>query len=49
MSIIYALVSKSLDVVLCEHTEYAGNFQQVSRVLMRKIQKNKKFIIDYDR
>jgi len=49
MSIIYALVAKNNDVVLCEHTEYAGNFQQVSRVLLRKIQKNKKFLIEYDR
>lgn len=49
MSIIYALVAKNQDVVLCEHTEYAGNFQQVSRVLMRKIQKNKKCMIEYDK
>ena len=49
MSIIYALISKSFDVVLCEHTEYACNFQQISRVLLRKIKPNIKFSIEYDK
>jgi len=49
MPIIYSLVAKNNDVVLCEHTEYSGNFQQQSRALLRKIKKNKKFIIEYDR
>ena len=49
MSIIYALVAKSNDIVLAEHTEYAGNFQQISRVLMRKIKRNTKMTIEYDK
>lgn len=49
MSIIYALISKAHDVVLCEHTEYAGNFQQISRVLLRKIKSNVKYSIEYDK
>ncbi len=49
MSILYALIAKSGDVVLCEHTEYAGNFQQISRVLLRKIKKSSKFSIEYDK
>lgn len=49
MSIIYALVAKSNDVVLAEHTDYAGNFQQISRVLMRKIKRNSKMVIEYDK
>ena len=49
MSIIYALVSRGPDVVLCEHTEYAGNFQQISRMLLRKIKKNIRFSIEYDK
>ncbi len=49
MSILYALIAKASDVVLCEHTEYAGNFQQISRVLLRKIKKNTNFSIEYDK
>ena len=39
MSIIYALVAKNDDQVLCEYTEYKGNFEQISRTILRKIQK----------
>lgn len=49
MSIIYSLVSRSYDVVLSEHTEFAGNFQQISRLLMRKMLKNCKSSISYDK
>ena len=49
MSIIYSLVSRSYDVVLSEHTEFAGNFQQISRLLMRKMLKNGKSSISYDK
>ncbi len=49
MSLIYSLISRNSDVVLCEHTEYAGNFQQISRMLLRKIKKNTKYSIEYDK
>ena len=49
MSIIYSLVARSFDVVLSEHTEFAGNFQQISRILMRKMRKNNKYSINYDK
>jgi hypothetical protein len=49
MSIIYALIAKSSDVVLVEHTEHTGNFQQISRVLLRKIKKGSKYSIEYDK
>ena len=49
MSIIYSLVSRSYDVVLSEHTEFAGNFQQISRLLMRKMLKKGKSSINYDK
>lgn len=49
MSIIYTLVSRSYDVVLSEHTEFAGNFQQISRLLMRKMLKDGKSSIIYDK
>ena len=49
MSIIYALIARSSEVVLCEYTEYAGNFQQISRILLRKIKKGSKYSIEYDK
>ena len=49
MSFIYSLISRNSDVVLCEYTEYAGNFQQISRMLLRKIKKNSKYSIEYDK
>ena len=48
MSILYALIAKNLDVVLCEYSEYNGNFQQITRTLLRKVQPNRKFTIEYD-
>jgi hypothetical protein len=49
MSIIYAFIAKQVDVVLCEHTEFTGNFQSISRVILRKIKKNSKYSIEYDK
>jgi hypothetical protein len=49
MPIFYSLISKTSDVVLCEHAEYQGNFQQISRVLLRKLKKNSKYSIEYDK
>lgn len=48
MSIIYSLIAKSTDKVLCEFTEYHGNFEQVSRSLLRKIQKEHRATFSYD-
>ena len=50
MSFIYSLISKNKDTVLCEYTEFAGNFQQISRVILQKgIKINSKYIINYDK
>jgi hypothetical protein len=49
MSIIYAFIAKKTDVVLCEHTEFTGNFQSISRVILRKLKKNSKYSIEYDK
>lgn len=49
MSIIYSLVSRSYDVVLSEHTEFAGNFQQITRLLMRRMLRNGCSFINYDK
>ena len=48
MSIIYALVAKNDEQVLCEYTEYKGNFEQISRTILRKIQKNSRGGLTYD-
>ena len=48
MSIIYAMIAKNDDQVLCEFTEYKGNFEQISRTILRKIQKNSRGALTYD-
>ena len=42
MSIQYALVAKDRHIVLAEHTDYSGNFQQIVRQLMDKLTSDKK-------
>jgi hypothetical protein len=36
MSIIHAIVARHPDIVLSEHTEHAGNFLLISRVVLQK-------------
>lgn len=40
-----SLIAKSSDCVLAEHTDYNGNFQQISRFILPKIQNDTKGII----
>jgi len=50
MSFIQTIVCRSKDVILCEYTDYEGNFQQVSRVIIPKIKQNQaKGTIIYDK
>lgn len=49
MSIIYTLIARSSDVVLSEFTDFSGNFQQISRIIMRKMKKNSKYSLSYDK
>lgn len=37
MSIKYSLISKEKDKVLCEYTDFIGNFEQISRELLKKV------------
>jgi hypothetical protein len=47
MSIILATIAKYPDNVLCEYTEFTGNFQQISRLILQKVTPDsKKVIID---
>lgn len=48
MSLIYVLISKGNDRVLCEYTEYNGNFEQVSRNLLKKIETDYRGTFTYD-
>lgn len=48
MSIIDCLISRKCEIVLVEYTEHHGNFQQIARVLLRKLSKETKLTIDYN-
>ena len=49
MSFIYSFIANKNKVILAEHSEYNGNFSQISRMILAKIEKEGKFIINYDR
>ena len=48
MSFVYSLLAKDPDIVLCEYSDYEGNFFQITRVVLQKIKKNSKYIINYN-
>lgn len=48
MSLIHCLVARNSEIVLAEYTEHDGNFQQISRLLLRKLRKESKTTIEYD-
>lgn len=47
MSIFYTLVT-SREKIISENTEYVGNFEQISREIVRKIKEDTRGCIDYD-
>ena len=50
MSIVYSLVARQPDVVLCEYSEHQGNFIQISRIVLQKaVKPETKQIIKYDK
>lgn len=50
MSFIYSLIARDPDIVLCEYTEYTGNFMQIARLILQKgVKQNTKYIINYDK
>lgn len=49
MSIILSLIAKFPDVVLCEYSDFVGNFQQITRVVLQKLKPNCKYSIEYDK
>ena len=48
MEIIYILIARSSKIVLCDYTDYSGNFQQIALLLLSKVKKNTKCEIIYD-
>ena len=49
MSIILSLVAKFPDVVLCEYSDFVGNFLQITRIILQRLKPNCKYSIDYDK
>lgn len=47
MSLIYSVIAKD-SVILCEYTEYRGNFEQVSSGLLKKVQRNTRAVFSYE-
>ena len=40
MPIFYSLIAKNYDLILSEYTDYTGNFQQITRILLYKLKLN---------
>lgn len=47
MSIILSLIAKFPDIVLCEYSEFSGNFHQITRVVLQKLKPNCKYLFEY--
>lgn len=48
MPIIYTLIARANKIILSDFTEYSGNFQQISLVILNKVNKEKKCTINYN-
>ena len=48
MSLIYTIICRDHDKVLCEYTDYHGNFEQITRNLIKKTKTYAKATIAYD-
>ena len=49
MSFIYSLIANDRKIILADNTEYNGNFSQIIRLLLDKIEKEGKVIMNYDK
>ena len=49
MSFIYSLIANDRKIILADNTEYNGNFSQIVRLLLDKIEKEGKVKMDYDK
>ena len=48
MSIIYTFIARDKKIILSDYTEYSGNFQQISLIILNKVNKNKKCSLEYN-
>ena len=48
MPIIHALIAKSGGSVLCEYTDYQGNFSTIARVFLQNIKPNTRHTVQYE-
>ena len=48
MSIIYVVIAKSEDRILCEYSDSVGNFEQIARSLLTEIHPQHKATFSYD-
>ena len=49
MSFIYSLIANEKKVTLADNTEYSGNFSQIISLLLNKIVKEGKVVMNYDK
>ena len=49
MSVLYTLIVRSSKVILTEYTDCSGNFQQISLLVLKKIEPNIKGLIEYNK
>ena len=49
MSFIYSLIANDRKIILADNTEYNGNFSQIVRLLLDKIEREGKVTMDYDK
>ncbi len=47
MSIVYTLICRANDIILSEYTDFHGNFEQISRNLLKKVQLDRRATFCY--
>ena len=47
--IIYTLIAREPNIILCDYTEFSGNFQQISAILIQKLDDNSNSKIRYQK
>jgi hypothetical protein len=48
MSIVYTIIAKEKDIILCDYSEYEGNFQNISLNLLKKTQDEARATFSYN-
>ena len=48
MPIIHVLIAKNTGAVLCEYTDYQGNFLTIARIILQNIKQNTRHTVQYE-